>query len=296
MDFSLLELSLKLSAAGLLIKPVVTLVTLCFVKLPLKEKWNKIQWRKLYGKGDVITFICMTILFYLGFSLFEYVGISTNYWVNIGICVMFGALFTSYSFLLQPIFLLFDKKNYSKSDIKTSLITDKNINLRIIESDILNAFATGVLPFTKTILLGRPLFEKFSVEEIDAFIAHELGHINKNHLWKLYLCNVLYLFFYITFNQKILSYFIGSDYYVVVLAINAGLFMGAGNMFVLGQVQKIFEKQADLHGASLVGKESYKNMLIKLNELSKGALEKWAFNYPKLSERLDNLDKTFVGS
>jgi hypothetical protein len=292
MDFNLLELSLKLSAAGLLIKPVVALVTFCFIKLPLKEKWNKVQWQKLYNKGDIITFVSMTILFYLGFSLFKYIGISDNYWINIGIAVMLGAFFMSYSFLIQPIFLLFDKKNYTKSDLRSSLITDENINLRIIESNVLNAFATGVLPFTKTILLGRPLIEKFSVKEIDAFIAHELGHIDKNHLWKLYLCNVLYLFFYITLNQKILSYFIGSPYYVVVLGINAGLIMGAGNMFVLGQVQKIFEKQADIHGASLVGKEPYKNMLIRLNELSEGLLEKWAFNYPKLSERIANIDNT----
>jgi hypothetical protein len=295
MDTNLLELSLKLSAIGLLVKLLVVVVTFCFVKLPYKEKFNKVQWRKLYGKDDVITFFCMTILFYVGFSFFEYIGISTNYWVNIGIGVLMGAFFMSYSFLIQPIFMLFDKKNYSKPDLTSQLITDKNINVRVIERDVLNAFATGVLPFSKTILLGRPLFEKFSAEEIDAFIAHELGHINKKHIVKLYFCNVIYLFFYIASSQKLLSYFTGSPYYPLVLASYAGLIMGAGNMFVIGQIQKIFEKQADSHAASLVGKESIKNMLIKLNELSKGALEKWSFNYPKLSERLDNVDKTIIG-
>lgn len=47
-----------------------------------------------------------------------------------------------------------------------------------------NAAFTGIGK-SKRILLGDNLVDNFPVEEIDAVVAHELGHFKKKHLWKM---------------------------------------------------------------------------------------------------------------
>ena len=60
--------------------------------------------------------------------------------------------------------------------------------IRIIKGKIENAFATGVFPFTKTILIGEPLCEKMTNNELKGVVFHEIGHLK---LGKTFCINVL---------------------------------------------------------------------------------------------------------
>lgn len=78
-----------------------------------------------------------------------------------------------------------------------------------------------------------------------------------------------------------------------------GLFVGLHSAFGIGLClpfctglyQRKLEKEADIYSAKIVGQERFKNMLIHLNDATNGGLNVWSFNYPKLKERLENVDK-----
>lgn len=66
-------------------------------------------------------------------------------------------------------------------------IQQPNMRIRWIESDIKNAFVVGLklLSFSnQTMFIGRSLRTSLTLEEFDAVIAHELGHVANRHIHK----------------------------------------------------------------------------------------------------------------
>ncbi len=64
--------------------------------------------------------------------------------------------------------------------------------LKIIETDVMNAFASGIRDKNYTITLTRGLMEKLDDEELEAVIAHELSHI-KNKDVRLLIIAVIFV-------------------------------------------------------------------------------------------------------
>lgn len=66
-------------------------------------------------------------------------------------------------------------------------IEQPNMRVRWIEADIKNAFVVGLklLFFSnQTMFIGRSLRDSLTLEEFDAIIAHELGHVVNRHIHK----------------------------------------------------------------------------------------------------------------
>jgi Zn-dependent protease with chaperone function len=100
----------------------------------------------------------------------------------------------------------------------------------------------------------------------------------------------LYIFFAASFT-KVFPYFDKKAYTPLFHILYVTTYFSLILPFAVGQVQRVLEKEADSFAAKQVGAERYKNMLIKLNKIHDGLLEKWSFNYPTLKERLENVDK-----
>ena len=64
--------------------------------------------------------------------------------------------------------------------------------LRIIETDVMNAFASGLRDENYTITLTRGLMENLDDEELEAVIAHELSHV-KNRDVRLLVIAVIFV-------------------------------------------------------------------------------------------------------
>src|SRR5690554_6314991 len=64
--------------------------------------------------------------------------------------------------------------------------------LRIIESNALNAFASGINEKTYTVTLTRGIIEHLNDEELEGVIAHELMHI-RNHDVKLLIVTIVFV-------------------------------------------------------------------------------------------------------
>lgn len=64
--------------------------------------------------------------------------------------------------------------------------------LRIIESQALNAFASGINEKSYTVTLTRGIIEKLNDDELEGVIAHELTHI-RNHDVKLLIVSIIFV-------------------------------------------------------------------------------------------------------
>ncbi len=122
----------------------------------------------------------------------------------------------------------------------------KQIELKVKEDPRINAFS---------VISGKILITSASLnlpkDELDAMIAHEMGHIKlHHHLKMLLLVNVLvFLFFY-------------------TAEISLVLFIVSGISIILFQrfISRKFEIQADKYASKLVGRGSLVNLISKYGE------------------------------
>jgi Zn-dependent protease with chaperone function len=237
--------------------------------------------------GFIISF-----LFFCGISFIKLLDISVTYWSTIAVSLFIASIPLTYSFIIHPILTLFKSKNLSPYNFRLTDKIPQNIKIFIIEKNIINAFATGVLPFTKIILIGRMTLEKLSPEDVESLIFHEIGHIRQNHLLKLYFFNIIFLFFYILSFTNMISIYRSYPYTTLLVGLHGAIGIGLCLPFCIGLFQRKLEKEADTYSAKIVGQERCKSMLIHLNDATSGGLEVWSFNYPKLKERLENVDNS----
>jgi len=116
----------------------------------------------------------------------------------------------------------------------------------------LNAFTAGPSESKSVVILTENI-EKLSQDEIEAIAFHELCHIKQRHPLKLTMLNIVYLtlmyfFSLIRFNIAILVFFI---------------FL---SLFSLSLVSKIFEREADIFAARIVGPTIFSSTLLKVGE------------------------------
>lgn len=266
---------------------------LVFFSILLSKEKISIR-NKIDVKEDIFGFFIVTGLFILLLEIYSCFSLDNDYIVSILFSMFVGIIPVTYLFVIQPIYYLFNSKTYYKSNDLTSLVRDykdfKNVNVRIINKDINNAFATGVVPFIKIILIGKTTLTTFSKTDLKCIILHEMGHIKYNHLLKLYICNVIYISIYLISAFFVFPFFQHSEYRHVLVGIYSGIILGGGLQIVAGLLQKKLEKEADYFAAKMIGRDLYSNMLIKFNEITNGGLEKGAINYPTLKERIQNIE------
>jgi len=67
------------------------------------------------------------------------------------------------------------------------------MNYKILFTNLIstNAYATGIIPFYKIIIIGDNLKEKLNKAQLKAIIYHEIGHHENKHMLKLYFINVV---------------------------------------------------------------------------------------------------------
>ncbi len=198
-------------------------------------------------------------------------------------------LLVSIPYIILPLFYLIrSKRNNRNNELETWVQSKfgKSYKVVILDIEVTNAYAAGILPIVKVILLGKPLVEKLSKPELEAIIAHEVGHLVENHLLRLYV-NQIFLGCLVAFGwTKISSNIHDSPYYVWILSAYFGILLGGLSVLINGFIQKKLEKAADRYAAKMTSPQHIISALNKLNIDSEGAMEKWSFNYPTLNERI----------
>jgi Zn-dependent protease with chaperone function len=208
---------------------------------------------------------------------------------------------------------------------RLSQINRPNIRIRWIESDIKNAFVVGIniLSFSnQTLFIGRALRTSLTLEEFDAVIAHELGHVANSHIHKrvigilktivfsflalIFIAISVSVFSWLTLGEK---FYLASDVEVMIFVV---LFMSWSffNYFLISDTSRSQEYEADGYAVMVLGAnlEAFKSALIKLTnpeempeylraktkKSEKGFLAKWIFitfsTHPEVSMRISALE------
>ena len=213
--------------------------------------------------------------------------------------VIMLALINSYYFLIVPLRALFQKKKYLKNEEIESFLRNEGYSyrIRIIKGKIENAFATGIFPFIKTILIGEPLSEKMTDNELKGVVFHEIGHLKLGHLYKMFFLNMvssIILVFLYGFSMKIIE----SQHYrdtimEPVMVALVGLIYGVIAFILIPYFfQHRLEYQADAFAVRKVGAEQYVQTLEKLNEITENKMMKGSVTHPSLKDRIKNAYNT----
>jgi Zn-dependent protease with chaperone function len=59
---------------------------------------------------------------------------------------------------------------------------------------------------------------------------------------------------------------------------------------LVGSLNKIYEKEADIFAGSVTDKIAIISALKKIDSFYDGALNKWSYNYPTLNQRIENVE------
>jgi Zn-dependent protease with chaperone function len=250
-------------------------------------------------RQDMYIFIIYYVGFYALFSFskqFDNPQVSDNKVFIVFLLVVSQTFLHCIPYIILPLYNLL-KSKYRTRDVETEKWVfakfGKKYKVYIIEGDITNAYATGLLPFAKIILIGRSLIEKLTKEELEAIVAHEMGHLYKNHLLRAFVAQILLSvassYVWVVEVSPILE---GNSYYVGFMMAYFSLVLGLVPLYLLGTIQKRSEKEADAFSAQLAKPSDLISALNKFNNESKGASEKWSWNYPKLHERIENIEKS----
>ncbi len=205
--------------------------------------------------------------------------------------VLLVSFFTMYSYFIAPILLLLSKK-IKRNDTLESWISINfklNVKIYIVNTSVRNAYAVGIIPFSRMILLGKPIIDNMLENDIKGILLHELGHTKMKHLLKLFSINFVACIVYAVILFHISPYILGLVKYGIIGAAIKGLFFGL-LIWGVSYYQRNMELSADIFAASKIGKLQYISTLKDLYKLVYGKNEdRWKINYPTLQKRIANV-------
>jgi Zn-dependent protease with chaperone function len=175
----------------------------------------------------------------------------------------------------------------------------------LFEGRVLTAGVMGIVPGLRYILITPALIETMSYEELEAVMAHEIGHVKKYHL-------LLYVFLlggfsllsgmlaeplgYLLMSQDILKKLILASGIAVdsLLAVVAAgsllLFLLIYFRFIFGYFVRNFERQADLFTLAAIGSgKALVSAFEKIATLSGNLREERNWHHFGIGERIDCL-------
>jgi Zn-dependent protease with chaperone function len=277
-------LSLGMSLTYILITLIISFFTYKKIKLP-----DLIDWKMLASNSLILSIPFFFIIWGLPL-LFDSIVLSEVV-VNI-ILFLTISIVPSYEYLISPLIIIRNKK-LVEIDLSNRV---KNItgNIKIfkVNKEFANAYAIGVLPNSKSIILSNDLIKEMSQIELDGIISHEIGHLKNNHLFKLYLSALFALLIGYISTFYFYPIIDSSECNIHILrAIHGAFFYGLPMWIIPALFQRSLEYKADIYASKSVGKNYYVNSLKKLDNMTNGTVSKGGITHPSLKKRIKNILK-----
>ena len=176
----------------------------------------------------------------------------------------------------------------------------------LFEGRMLTAAVMGILPGLRYILLTPALIETMTIAEIEAIMAHEIGHVKKFHLvlyiflitgFSLLVGMLAEPFIYLLLSLPSLNTLISwsgispETALTLVGSVPLLIFMLVYFRFVFGYFIRNFERQADLFSFSTMGKaQPLVSAFEKISALSGNIREQRNWHHFGIGERIDCLE------
>ena len=265
-----------LSAAILVVIPVA--VSIVLSGSDMRRKLQSISLKEMLFSWGILS---VMLLIPLGLAVFF--GNNANAIVMTIIVVISVLMGSSYSFIIEPIL-----QHWNKEHIDTYTIAS---GYKVVETaePVHNIYATGILPFSKTIIIGKGLDKQLSTCELNALLHHEIYHHKASHMLKLFVVTTIIFSLAAMINLWVVLPFVkGLGLSASAEALRISIFwggVGCINVLASGLVQRRFEKQADLYSVQQMGSYAQISALRKLYALSGTPESQKAINYPTLAQR-----------
>ena len=176
----------------------------------------------------------------------------------------------------------------------------------LFEGRMLTAGVMGIVPGLRYILLTPALIETMSREELEAIMAHEIGHVKKRHML-LYIFLIagfsvlvgllaeplIYLFLSLRSLNMLLSWsgISAETALTLVGAVPLLIFMLVYFRFIFGYFIRNFERQADLFSLEKMGNsQALVSAFEKISALSGNIRDQHNWHHFGIGERIDCLE------
>ena len=176
----------------------------------------------------------------------------------------------------------------------------------LFEGRMLTAGVMGIVPGLRYILLTPALIETMSREELEAIMAHEIGHVKKRHML-LYIFLIagfsvlvgllaepfIYLFLSLRSLNMLISWsgISAETALTLVGAIPLLIFMLVYFRFIFGYFIRNFERQADLFSLEKMGNsQALVSAFEKISALSGNIRDQHNWHHFGIGERIDCLE------
>ena len=177
----------------------------------------------------------------------------------------------------------------------------------LFEGRVITAGVMGIIPGLRYVMITPALLEHLSLDELDAVMAHEIGHIKKKHML-LYLLIILGFSVLATFILEPFTFFLLSrDWYYALLGVTGLtienlltvmmstvilLLMVLYFRFLFGFFIRNFERQADLHVFDTIGNShSIISAFEKIAILSGNSRDLPSWHHFGIGQRIEYLEK-----
>jgi len=177
----------------------------------------------------------------------------------------------------------------------------------LFEGQMLTAGIMGIIPGLRYLLITPALLDAMNSDELEAVLAHEIGHVKKRHLLLYLLLFLGFSFFAGAVTEQLPYVILGSDLFYILLgrfnmapetliAVLAGfallVIMFIYFRFIFGYFLRNFERQADLYVFKVKGDSSaLKSSFEKIARLSGNIRDRKSWHHFGIGERIDFLDQ-----
>ncbi len=177
----------------------------------------------------------------------------------------------------------------------------------LFEGQALTAGVMGIVPGLRYILLTPAIIETMSLVELEAVMAHEIGHVKKGHLLLYTLLIGGFSIFAAMMAEPLIYLFLSRESFYAVMAkghispetaltlvgaVPLLLFMIIYFRFIFGYFIRNFERQADMHVFSVMGSShSLISAFEKIALLSGNIRDQPSWHHFGIGERVDCLEK-----
>jgi Zn-dependent protease with chaperone function len=177
----------------------------------------------------------------------------------------------------------------------------------LFEGRVLTAGVMGVVPRLRYLLITPALIETMSEEELEAVMAHEIGHVKKMHLLLYFLLIGGFSIMIGNFSEPALSFFLSRDFFyrlinitnvspdTLVTIFGAVPFLAVMLFYfryIFGYFLRNFERQADIHVFPVLGNSrALISAFEKISIMSGDIRDQPSWHHFGIGERVDYLLK-----